>query len=53
MIADGHSNKGVANILGISLKIVETHRASVMTKLGLHSSACLVPYAVRSGLTMA
>jgi len=53
MIADGHSNKGVANILGISLKTVETHRASVMTKLGLHSSADLVRYAVRSGLTMA
>jgi len=53
MIAEGHSNKGVANMLGISLKTVETHRASVMTKLGLHSSAGLVRYAVRSGLTVA
>ena len=53
MIADGHSNKSVASILRISIKTVETHRASVMAKLGLHSSAGLVRYAVRSGLTMA
>ena len=53
MIADGHSNKSVANILRISIKTVETHRASVMNKLDLHSSAGLIRYAVRSGLTMA
>jgi len=46
MIADGHSNKSVANILRISIKTVETHRASVMNKLDLHSSAGLIRYAV-------
>jgi DNA-binding NarL/FixJ family response regulator len=48
MIADGHSNKSVANILGISLKTVETHRQHVMHKLELSSSAALVRYAVRN-----
>jgi DNA-binding NarL/FixJ family response regulator len=50
LIADGHSNKEVAVKLGISLKTVETHRATVMRKLNLSSSATLVRYAVRNKL---
>ena len=48
LIAEGHSNKSIAKLLGISLKTVETHRAAVMRKLNLSSSAALVRYAVRN-----
>jgi DNA-binding NarL/FixJ family response regulator len=50
MIAEGHTNKGVAALFNISLKTVETHRATVMRKLNLASSADLVRYAVRNRL---
>jgi DNA-binding NarL/FixJ family response regulator len=53
MIAEGHTNKGVAGLLNISLKTVETHRATVMRKLNLASSADLVRYAVRNRLVEA
>ncbi len=48
LIAEGHSNKQIANILNISVKTVETHRASAMRKLNLSSAAALVRYAVRN-----
>ncbi len=48
LIAEGHSNKQIANVLNISLKTVETHRAAVMRKLNLSSSASLVRYAIRN-----
>ena len=48
LIAEGHSNKSIAKMLGISVKTVETHRAAVMRKLNLSSSAALVRYAVRN-----
>ena len=35
LVAEGHSNKQIANLLSISVKTVETHRASIMRKLGL------------------
>jgi DNA-binding NarL/FixJ family response regulator len=50
LIAEGRSNKIVADILHISLKTVETHRASAMRKLGASSTAALVRYAVRNKL---
>ena len=50
LIAEGHTNKGVAGLLNISLKTVETHRATVMRKLNLSSSADLVRYAIRNEL---
>ncbi len=53
LIAEGQSNKRVANTLGISLKTVETHRSSVMRKLDLDTAAQLVRYAIRNGLAMA
>ena len=53
LIAEGHTNKQIANILNISLKTVETHRASVMRKLNLTSSAGLVRYAIRNKLVEA
>ena len=50
LIAEGHSNREVAVKLSISLKTVETHRAAIMRKLNLSSSATLVRYAIRNKL---
>jgi DNA-binding NarL/FixJ family response regulator len=50
LIAEGHTNRQVANILNISLKTVESHRAAIMRKLNLTSSASLVRYAIRNKL---
>ena len=50
LVAEGNSNRQVADRLGLSLHTVETHRAHVMDKLGLHSTAELVLSAVRRGL---
>jgi DNA-binding NarL/FixJ family response regulator len=48
LIAEGHTNKRIGDLLNISLKTVETHRSSIMHKLDLHSSAALVRYAIRN-----
>jgi len=47
LLAEGKTSKEAANTLKISLKTVETHRAHIMTKLGVHSVAELVRYAIR------
>jgi DNA-binding NarL/FixJ family response regulator len=48
LLSDGCSNKDIAAQLGISDKTAETHRARLMTKLGIHSVAKLVRYAIRN-----
>jgi DNA-binding NarL/FixJ family response regulator len=48
LIAEGYSSKAIAKLLSISLKTVETHRAAIMRKLSLSSSAALVRYAIRN-----
>ena len=53
LIAEGHSNKEVALLLGITIKTVETHRAAVMRKLNLSSPAALVWYAIRNKIVEA
>ena len=50
LVAESKSNKEVANILQISVKTVESHRANIMEKLGLHSVTELVRYAVRNNI---
>ena len=50
LVAGGCSNRQTAEILNISIKTVETHRAAAMRKLNLSSSADLVRYAVRNKL---
>jgi DNA-binding NarL/FixJ family response regulator len=50
LVAEGYSNKEVAELLHISPATVETHRAHVMEKLDLHSTAELVLCAVRRGI---
>jgi two-component system, NarL family, response regulator NreC len=47
LLAEGRSNKEVASMLNLSTNTVETHRTRIMQKLGLHSSAEIVLYAVR------
>lgn len=50
LIAEGHSNKEIADLLFLSPSTVETHRAHIMEKLDLHSTAEIVLYAVRKGV---
>lgn len=50
LIAEGHSNKDIADLLSISVATVETHRAHILQKLDVHSTAELVLYAVRRGV---
>ncbi len=50
LIAQGLSNQQIAEKLYISIKTVQTHRAHVLEKLGLHDRTELVRYAIRKGL---
>jgi DNA-binding NarL/FixJ family response regulator len=50
LIAEGKINKQIASALDISVKTVETHRASAMHKLKLKTTADLVRYAIRNSL---
>jgi DNA-binding NarL/FixJ family response regulator len=50
LLAEGHSSKEVAILLGISPKTSETHRANIMRKLKIHSVVDLVLFAVRNGV---
>jgi DNA-binding NarL/FixJ family response regulator len=48
LIAEGYASKQLADLLKISPKTVETHRAAIMRKLNLSSPAALVRYAIRN-----
>lgn len=48
LLVEGHSNKEVAALLGVSIKTVESHRAAIMRKLTLHTFSELVRFAVRN-----
>jgi DNA-binding NarL/FixJ family response regulator len=48
LLAEGRTSRDVAVILNIALKTAETHRSNLMLKLGIHSIAKLVLYAVRN-----
>lgn len=50
LVAEGKSNKEIANFLNLSLFTVETHRAHILQKLNLHSVPELILYAVRKGV---
>ena len=50
LIAEGYSNKQIADVLSVSTATVETHRAHILHKLDLHNTAELVLYAVRHGV---
>jgi len=46
----GKSNKEIAAELNLSVNTVAVHRANIMDTLGIHKTAELVVYAIRSGL---
>jgi len=50
LIAEGHKNKEIADLLCISVKTAEKHRANLMEKLGLHNVASLTALAAEKGL---
>lgn len=50
LIADGHSNKQIADQLYVSVRTVETHREHIMKKLDIHSAAGLTKYAIENGI---
>ena len=49
-IADGKSNKEIADELGIGVRTIETHRERIMRRLNIHSVAGLTKYAIANGL---
>jgi len=51
MIAEGKTNKDIANVLNLSVYTVDAHRGHIMEKLNLHSTTELVRFAIRNGLT--
>jgi len=50
LIAEGKTNRAIAEKLGLSVKTVDTHRAHLMRKLGIHDQTTLVKYAIRRGI---
>ncbi len=50
LVAEGRSNKEVAELLGISVKTAMSHREHVMEKLGVHNRTELVRFAIRRGV---
>lgn len=50
LIAEGHTNKDIAELLFISPKTVDNHRTNLMRKLNVHSATELVRWAARKGL---
>jgi len=51
LVAEGKSVKQIAAELNVSVKTAEFHKSSLMRRLGLHTTADLVKYAVRTGIT--
>ncbi|MBI2237580.1 MAG: response regulator transcription factor [Actinobacteria bacterium] len=50
LIAEGKTNKEIAELLYLSIKTVQAHRANLMRKLGMHDRTELVKYAIRKGI---
>ena len=50
MIAEGKTNKEIANVLTLSVYTVEAHRGKIMEKLNLHNTGDIVRFALRNGL---
>jgi DNA-binding NarL/FixJ family response regulator len=50
LLAEGSSTRKMARTLGVSIKTVESHRAQLMERLGIHDVAGLVRFAIRAGM---
>jgi DNA-binding NarL/FixJ family response regulator len=50
LLAEGRTTKEIAFLLGVSFKTIETHRASLMQRLGIRHLPGLVCYAIEKGL---
>ncbi len=50
LLAEGRSNRDIAELLSLSVKTVMSHRASIMEKLDMHNRTELVKFAIRAGL---
>jgi DNA-binding NarL/FixJ family response regulator len=50
LLAEGYSNKNIADFLHISVKTVEKHRSNLISKLNLHNVAQLTTFAIQKGL---
>lgn len=50
LVAEGHSNKFIAQYLCLSVKTVEKHRSNLMRKLDLHNASMLTAFAIEKGL---
>jgi DNA-binding NarL/FixJ family response regulator len=52
LVAEGNSNKFIAEFLSLSVKTVEKHRSNLMSKLDLHNASGLTTYAIEKGLVV-
>ena len=53
LVAEGNTTRQIAEMLNVSVKTVETHRAQLMDRLEIHDVPGLVRYAIRTGLIQA
>ena len=50
LVAEGHPNRNIAEILNVSIRTVQNHRAHIMEKLGMHDRGELIKYAIQKGI---
>jgi len=50
LVAEGYSNRKIADYLTVSYKTVEKHRSNLMQKLDLHNAPAVTAYAIQNGL---
>lgn len=53
MIAEGRTNRAIAELLGLSVKTIESHRSAAMAKIGASSTVGIIRYAIRNKLVEA